>query len=77
MRFIGESSVLLHSHFTVLSLKRLGLIGKKTGERAGKFSDWCWFFGTLIALVELSFERNVTKSKIKAGTHFHFLVYLI
>ncbi|KAH8113363.1 hypothetical protein DFH11DRAFT_1510465 [Phellopilus nigrolimitatus] len=50
----------------IYAFYRLGLIGKKTGERAGRFSDWCWFFGTLIALVELGFERNITKTKIQA-----------
>ncbi|EJD01047.1 uncharacterized protein FOMMEDRAFT_21505 [Fomitiporia mediterranea MF3/22] len=50
----------------IYAFYRLGLIGKKTGERAGRFSDWCWFFGTLIALIELGFERNITKSKIQA-----------
>ena len=49
--------------------RRLGQIGKRTGERAGRFSDWCWFFGTLIALIELGFERNVTKSKIQTGNY--------
>ncbi|KAL5488151.1 hypothetical protein ACEPAI_6259 [Sanghuangporus weigelae] len=50
----------------IYAFYRLGLIGKKTGERAGRFSDWCWFLGTLIALIELSFERSITKSKIQA-----------
>ncbi|KAI5118556.1 hypothetical protein M0805_002936 [Coniferiporia weirii] len=50
----------------IYAFYKLGLIGKKTGERAGRFSDWCWFFGTLIALVELGFERNITKGKIQA-----------
>jgi len=46
---------------------RLGLVGKKTGERAGRFSDWCWFAATLIALVELGFERTVTAQRIQAA----------
>ncbi|KAL5527286.1 hypothetical protein ACEPAG_6077 [Sanghuangporus baumii] len=50
----------------IYAFHRLGLIGKKTGERAGRFSDWCWFLGTLIALIELSLERSITKSKIQA-----------
>ncbi|KAL5530626.1 hypothetical protein ACEPAF_6884 [Sanghuangporus sanghuang] len=50
----------------IYAFYRLGLIGKKTGERAGRFSNWCWFLGTLIALIELNFERSITKSKIQA-----------
>ncbi|PPQ74401.1 hypothetical protein CVT24_001067 [Panaeolus cyanescens] len=38
---------------------RLGLLGKKTGERAERFSDWCWFVSTLVGLVENSLERGV------------------
>ncbi|KAL5508352.1 hypothetical protein ACEPAH_5971 [Sanghuangporus vaninii] len=52
----------------IYAFYRLGLIGKKTGERAGRFSDWCWFLGTLIALIELNFERGITKSNIQADT---------
>ena len=60
-------------------MHRLGLIGKKTGERAGRFSDWCWFAVTLIALVELSFERNVTAAKLQSGKSYHtnFIIFII
>ena len=43
----------------IATFSRLGLIGPKTGDRAGKFADWCWFAGTLINLVENSVERGV------------------
>lgn len=43
----------------VATWARLGLLGKKTGERAERFSDWCWFVSTLVGLVENSIERNV------------------
>ncbi|KIL00364.1 hypothetical protein PAXRUDRAFT_821736 [Paxillus rubicundulus Ve08.2h10] len=36
----------------IYTLSRLGLIGPKTGSRAARFADWCWFFGTLVGLVE-------------------------
>lgn len=49
------------------AINSLGLIGKKTGERAARFSDWCWFLATIVALVELGSERNITKSRIHAG----------
>jgi hypothetical protein len=37
----------------------LGLLSKRTGERAGKFSDWCWFIATLVGLVENGVERQM------------------
>ncbi|KAF7433234.1 hypothetical protein PC9H_005184 [Pleurotus ostreatus] len=43
----------------VATLSRLGLLGRKLGERAGRFSDWCWFLSTLVGLVENSLERQV------------------
>ena len=41
------------------TLAKLGLVGKRTGERAGRLADWCWFAGTLVSLVENSVERSV------------------
>ncbi|KAG6837948.1 hypothetical protein H0H93_008342 [Arthromyces matolae] len=41
------------------TLSLLGLLDKKSGERAGRFSDWCWFFSTLVGLVENSVERQM------------------
>ena len=29
-----------------VTFSRLGLIGKKAGERAGRLADWCWFAST-------------------------------
>ncbi|KAK7695674.1 hypothetical protein QCA50_000310 [Cerrena zonata] len=43
----------------IATFSKLGLIGRKTGDRAGKFADWCWFVGTLVNLVENSVERGV------------------
>ncbi|CDO74039.1 hypothetical protein BN946_scf185043.g89 [Trametes cinnabarina] len=41
------------------TFSKLGLIGKRTGERAGRLADWCWFASTLVNLVENSVERSV------------------
>ena len=54
----------------------LGLIGKKTGERAARFSDWCWFLATIVALVELSSERAITKRRISLG-EFNILRFYV
>ncbi|KAG6880294.1 hypothetical protein C0992_000071 [Termitomyces sp. T32_za158] len=41
------------------TLSRLGLFGKKFGDRADRFSDWCWFISTLVGLVENGVERQM------------------
>jgi len=41
------------------TLSLLGILGKKFGDRAGRFSDWCWFFATLVGLVENGVERQM------------------
>ncbi|KAJ7591244.1 hypothetical protein C8J56DRAFT_782415 [Mycena floridula] len=41
------------------TLSLLGFLGKRTGERAARFSDWCWLFATLVGLVENGVERQV------------------
>ncbi|KAI0334742.1 hypothetical protein GY45DRAFT_1241871 [Cubamyces sp. BRFM 1775] len=41
------------------TFSRLGLLGKRTGERAGRLADYCWFASTLVNLVENSVERSV------------------
>ncbi|KIK65434.1 hypothetical protein GYMLUDRAFT_70544 [Collybiopsis luxurians FD-317 M1] len=41
------------------TLSLLGILGKRAGERAGRFSDWCWFFATLVGLVENGVERQM------------------
>lgn len=38
---------------------KLGLVGKKFGQRAERFSDWCWFLATLVGLVENGVERQI------------------
>jgi len=43
----------------VYTFSRLGLLGKRTGERAGRFSDWCWLISTFVGLVENTLERSV------------------
>ncbi|KAI0685912.1 hypothetical protein BC835DRAFT_1329154 [Cytidiella melzeri] len=43
----------------VATLSRIGLIGKRTGERAAYYADWCWFLSTLVNLVENAVERSV------------------
>ncbi|XP_006460181.1 hypothetical protein AGABI2DRAFT_191941 [Agaricus bisporus var. bisporus H97] len=47
----------------IATWSRLGLVGKKLGERAGRMSDWCWFLSTLVALVENTLERGVITSR--------------
>ncbi|KAH9853743.1 hypothetical protein C2E23DRAFT_727514 [Lenzites betulinus] len=41
------------------TFSKLGIIGKITGERAGRLADYCWFASTLVNLVENSVERSV------------------
>ncbi|OBZ76489.1 hypothetical protein A0H81_03552 [Grifola frondosa] len=41
------------------TFSRLGLVGTRAGEQAGRLADWCWFASTLVNLVENSVERNV------------------
>jgi len=43
----------------VATCSKLGLFGKRTGERAGRFADWCWFASTLVDLVENSVELGM------------------
>ncbi|KAJ7638648.1 hypothetical protein FB45DRAFT_903452 [Roridomyces roridus] len=40
----------------VSTCAKLGLLGKRTGERAGRFADWCWLLATLVGLVENGHE---------------------
>lgn len=46
---------------------KLGLLGKRTGQRAGRFADWCWFASTLVDLVENSVELGVINNSQRAG----------
>ena len=43
----------------IATFSRIGLIGKRTGERAAYYADWCWFCSTLVNLVENGVERSV------------------
>ncbi|KAF8897369.1 hypothetical protein BD779DRAFT_1667359 [Infundibulicybe gibba] len=43
----------------IATYARLGLIGKRTGERAMRFADWCWMLSTLVGLVENGVERQM------------------
>jgi hypothetical protein len=49
----------------VSTCSKLGLLGRRTGERAGRFADWCWFASTLVDLV----ENNVELSMITNSRH--------
>lgn len=54
----------------VATFSRLGLVGKKTGDRFGQFADWCWFLSTLVNLVENSVERGVILDLQHQGPSF-------
>ncbi|KAF7797514.1 hypothetical protein EIP86_008714 [Pleurotus ostreatoroseus] len=43
----------------IYTLHRLGLLGPRVGARAAYYADWCWFFTTLVNLVENAVERGV------------------
>ena len=51
----------------IATWSRLGLLGKKLGERATRFSDWCWFLATLVGLVENGVERQMISSLQSEG----------
>jgi len=48
----------------------LGLLGKRFGERAARFSDWCWMLATLVGLVENGVERGLISSQQHSGKPF-------
>jgi hypothetical protein len=52
----------------IATCSKLGLLGKRTGDRAGRFSDWCWLIGTLVGLVENGLERSVVGNLLREGT---------
>ena len=54
----------------IYTFSRLGLIGKRTGERAARFSDWCWLIGTAVGLIENGLERSVLGNLQREGTLF-------
>ena len=43
----------------VATWSRLGLLGKKLGDRAARIADWCWLLATLAGLVENGVERQI------------------
>lgn len=43
----------------VYTLHRLGFISRRVGQRAAYYADWCWFFTTVVNLVENGVERSV------------------
>ncbi|KAF7301414.1 hypothetical protein MIND_00706700 [Mycena indigotica] len=43
----------------VFTFSKLGLLSRRTGDRAGRFSDWCWLLATLVGLVENGVERQM------------------
>jgi hypothetical protein len=51
----------------VSTCSKLGLLGRRTGDRAGRFADWCWFASTLVDLVENSVELGVINNSQRAG----------
>ena len=51
----------------VATCSRLGLLGKRTGERVGRIADLCWFISTVISLVENGVERDVIKTSQRTG----------
>lgn len=54
----------------IATWSRLGLLGKKLGTRAERFSDWCWFLSTLVHLVENNVERQMIGSLQAEGICF-------
>jgi hypothetical protein len=51
----------------VSTCSKLGLFGRRTGERAGRFADWCWFASTLVDLVENSVELGMISNSQRTG----------
>ena len=56
----------------VSTWSKLGLLGKRTGERAGRFADCCWFASTLVDLVENNVEHSMIISSQRAGEFCRF-----
>lgn len=56
----------------IATFSRIGLIGKRTGERAAYYADWCWFMSTLVNLVENAVERSVILDQQRQGTYILF-----
>lgn len=56
----------------IATFSKLGLLGKRIGTRADRFSDWCWFFATLVGLVENGVERQMMGNLQQEGTLHNF-----
>ncbi len=55
---------------------KLGIFGKRFGERAGRFADWCWFLTTLVGLIENGMEMQINSNLQSQGTFFSSFVNL-
>lgn len=51
----------------IYTLSRMGIIDKRTGDRAGRFSDWCWMIATLVGLIENQIERGIIGNLRREG----------
>jgi hypothetical protein len=56
----------------VSTWSKLGLLGRRTGERAGRFADWCWFASTLVDLVENNVELSMITNSQRTGEFDRF-----
>ena len=54
----------------IATWSRLGLLGKKFGDRAARFADWCWLLATLVGLVENGVERQMIGNLQSEGKAF-------
>ena len=61
----------------VYTWSRLGLLGKGIGERAGRFSDWCWLIATLVGLVENGVERQMIGSLQTEGIYILLVILTV
>jgi hypothetical protein len=46
---------------------KLGLFGKRFGDRVGRLADWCWFLSTIVCLVENGVERQINGNMQSQG----------
>ena len=60
----------------IATFSRLGLIGKRIGERAANLANWCWFSGTLVGLVEVGVEQGLVKNLMDEGESAEFSILL-
>lgn len=52
---------------------KLGLLGRRTGERVGHFADCCWFASTLVDLVENHVEHSMIINSQRTGEFCGFI----